>query len=272
MKSILKQKNWLVVKTFIFITILIPVGIMGYEFIILGKDSVVFLRDYPSVVGLSVIIYYSVVLVTGLLWLVVQLKTLLTLKNETKKNELLHLQSQVNPHFFFNMLNNLYGMVDKDAQKSKALILKLSELMRYSIYESEKEAVLLKEEVSYLENYSDLNRIRYHKEIAVQFNVHLEDENIRIAPLLLIILFENAFKHGVEKLGEKAYVKAILKASTKCLFFEIENNFDESASLESGGLGLKNLKRRLVLAYPKRHKLEIIKSDTTYIVTLELQL
>ncbi len=138
MTSILKRNNWLIVKTIVLITILIPIGITAYEFFVKGKDSVVFLADYPTVVGITVIIYYALLLVAGVFWVIMQLKSLMVLKNEKMKNELLHLQSQVNPHFFFNMLNNLYGMIDKDNEKSKALILKLSDLMRYSIYEGEK--------------------------------------------------------------------------------------------------------------------------------------
>ena len=132
MTSILKRNNWLIIKTIVLITIVIPVGITAYEFLVKGKDSVVFLADYPTVVGITVVIYYALLLVVGVIWIIIQLKFLMVLKNEKKKNELLHLQSQVNPHFFFNMLNNIYGMVDKDREKSKALILKLSDLIPIS--------------------------------------------------------------------------------------------------------------------------------------------
>ena len=104
MKSILKRNNWLILKIVVFITILVPIGITAYEFVVLGNNSVVFLGDYPSSVGIIIAIYYAIILVVGLIWLVMQLKSVLNLKNETKKNELLHLQSQVNPDFFFKML------------------------------------------------------------------------------------------------------------------------------------------------------------------------
>ena len=111
MISILKKNNWLIAKTIVLITIIIPIGITAYEFFVKGKNSVVFLADYPTAVGITVAIYYALLLVAGIIWVIFQLKFFMTLKNEKKKNELLHLQSQVNPHFFFNMLNNLYGMI-----------------------------------------------------------------------------------------------------------------------------------------------------------------
>ena len=164
---ILKKNNWLILKTIVLITIAIPIGITSYEIVVNEKESVMFLGDYPAAIGVTIAIYYALLLVAGIIWVIIQLKTLMTLKNEKTKNELLHLQSQVNPHFFFNMLNNLYGMIDKDTEKSKALILKLSDLMRYSIYEGEKSLVSLEEEVSYLKNYIELHQMRYHKSIDI---------------------------------------------------------------------------------------------------------
>ena len=147
----------------------------------------------------------------------------MVLKNEKTKNELLHLQSQVNPHFFFNMLNNLYGMIDKDTDKSKALILKLSDLMRYSIYEGEKNVVTLEEEITYLKNYIELHQMRYHKKIDIQFNTNLEDSPIKVMPLLFIILLENAFKHGVENLRDNAFISVNITSKNKTILFQIEN-------------------------------------------------
>jgi len=254
----------------VLITILVPVAITTYEFIVLGNESVVFLGDYPVVVGVVIVTYYCILLVLGLLWLVSQLKAVLNLKNETKKNELLHLQSQVNPHFFFNMLNNIYGMIDKDSEQAKQLILKLSDLMRYSIYEGEKSTVPLEEEVGFLKNYIDLHKMRYHKAIDIQFNVAIE-EDINIMPLLLVILVENAFKHGVENLRENAYVHINLIAHNKNLSFEIINNFDKDELPKVKGIGIKNLKRRLELVYPKKHTLNFTIANSIHKAKLELK-
>lgn len=272
MISLLKRNNWFVIKISVLISILIPLGIITYETVILGNNAVVFLDNYPSAIAIIVIIYYCLLLLGGILWITIQLKSVLNLKNETKKNELQHLQSQVNPHFFFNMLNTIYGTIDKDTNTAKNLILKLSDLMRYSIYEGEKNTVALHEEISYMKNYITLHRIRYNKKIDIQLNTDLANQNIQIKPLLLIILLENAFKHGVENLRENTYVTIDIRSNDKTLDFKIENNFDEKEIPKESGIGLKNLKRRLELAYPKKHKLTIQKNNSVFIAQLQLQL
>ncbi|NRB61398.1 MAG: histidine kinase [Winogradskyella sp.] len=188
------------------------------------------------------------------------------------KSEILHLQSQVNPHFFFNMLNTIYGTIDKDSALTKQLVLRLSDLMRYSIYEGNKQKVLLNDEVEFLQNYIYLHTIRYHKAIDVKFDIDIDDPKLEINPLLLIILLENAFKHGIEKLRENAFINVQLRTKNGMLDFGIENNFDENDSDEDNGLGISNLKRRLELVYPERYKLNIYKSNSIYKTYLEILL
>ena len=266
----LNKKTWLFIKVIICITIAIPVGILVYETIFLNKDSVVFFEGYPLFVSITIMIYYIILLLIGSMWVITQLKSLLSIKNEKKKSELLHLQSQVNPHFFFNMLNNLYGLVDKDKEKSKLLILKLSDLMRYSIYEGEKKLVFIEDEVEYLKNYIELHRMRYHKQIDIQFNIDIEKKELKLTPLLFIILLENAFKHGVENLREGAYVHIDLKANNKEICFEIKNNFDPDELPKNKGIGIKNLKRRLELIYPKKHRLFFSNNNSVFKSQIQL--
>jgi len=270
MISLLKSRNWLAIRIIVFVTIAIPVGITAYEFIVLGKDSVVFLGDYPSVVGVVVAIYYGILLIVGFIWIIKQLKEVLKLKNENRKNELSHLQSQVNPHFFFNMLNNLYGLVEKDSKKAQELILKLSELMRYSIYSGQEDSVSLDEEIKYLKNYIELHQMRYHKKIDVAWNTNITESGYKVKPLLFIILLENAFKHGVENLREDAYVKVNFKNGDNQIHFSVVNNFDVSSISEKQGIGLKNLKRRLQLVYPNKHSLSFSKVEGVYLAELNL--
>jgi len=269
MISILKRNNWFIVKTLVFVSIVIPVGITAYEIIILGKDSVVFLGDYPAALGIIAVIYYALLLVIGIIWIIMQLKSVMTLKNEKTKNELLHLKTQVNPHFFFNILNNLYGIVGKDAKKAQELILKLSDMMRYSIYEGEKEFVTLKEEVEYLKNYMELHQMRYQKKIDIIFNTQIR-EDYKVMPLLFILLLENAFKHGVENLRDNAFVHIDLNTNEGNLLFTVENNFD-SEIIGKSGIGLENLKRRLELVYPNKHNLSFSVTDDVYKAQLTLQ-
>jgi LytS/YehU family sensor histidine kinase len=209
-------------------------------------------------------IYFLLVFLLIIRWIFKQIKSIIKLKTEKAQTELLHLKSQVNPHFFFNMLNNLYGLVDKDSKKAQDLILKLSDMMRYSIYDGQKETVQLSEEISYLQNYIELHKMRYHKMIDIKFNIDVTDNDYDIMPLLFIILLENAFKHGVENLRENAYVYIHMKSENNEVHFNIENNFDKTLENEQEGIGLKNLKRRLELVYPKRHKLTFSKQNEVY--------
>jgi LytS/YehU family sensor histidine kinase len=197
------------------------------------------------------------------------IKLIINLKKEKTTTELMHLQSQVNPHFFFNMLNNLYGLVDKDSEKAKKLILKLSDMMRYSIYEGEKDLVSLKNEADYLKNYIGLHKIRYHKKIDVTFESDIQ-ENYKVKPLLFIILLENAFKHGVENLRDNAYIHAKIITKGNNICFEVENNFDPEIT-DTFGIGLENLKRRLELVYPNKHKLTFSTSNNVYNAQLILK-
>ena len=214
--------------------------------------------------GTFAFLYFLLLIFLLSRWIFNQTRSLIRLKDEKAKTELLHLKSQVNPHFFFNMLNNLYGLVDKDSKKAQELILKLSDMMRYSIYEGQKDLVPLTAEVDYLQNYIALHKMRYHKTIDVVFNQQCGETEVQIMPLLFIILLENAFKHGVENLRENAYVYINMSAENNEVYFDIENNFDATQDKEQGGIGLENLKRRLELVYPKSHTLSFSKTNDIY--------
>ena len=232
----------------------------------------ILIEQYGDTDALAIIaiFYFPLLIILIMRWVFKQTRAILTLKNEKAKTELLHLKSQVNPHFFFNTLNNLYGLVGTDAKKAQDLILKLSDMMRYSIYEGEKDTVSLEEEVEYLKNYIELHKMRYRKEIDIKF-INNISENHKVMPLLFIILLENAFKHGVENLRENAYVHINLKSEGNQLFFDIENNFDPTIETEHKGIGLNNLKRRLELVYPKKHTLSFSKTNDIYKAQLKIK-
>ena len=206
-----------------------------------------------------------------LLWLYEQWKWLQTLKSDKAKAELALLKNQINPHFFFNTLNNLYSLTVKHSDKAPEVILKLSDMMRYTIYEGKKETVSIKDEIDYLNNYIDLHKIRYHKQVDIKFT-HEVDNSIQIAPLLFIILLENAFKHGVETLSDAAFIHLSLTNEHNSIHFSIENNFDPNEHNSEKGIGLDNLKQRLQLIYPKSHTLTIEKSKKMYKVDLKIEL
>jgi LytS/YehU family sensor histidine kinase len=241
--------------------------------VIIGIVIVIFNDTFGKLEGFAefVVLYFILLIITIAHWVFKQIKSIIRLKNEKEKTELLHLKSQVNPHFFFNTLNNLYGLMEKDS-KEREMVLKLSDMMRYSIYEGQKDWVSLKQELDYLKNYIELQGIRYHKKSDVQFNSEIENPQAKIMPLLFIILVENAFKHGLENLEKDAYIHINLTEKDNNVNFIIENNFELQQAPNTEGIGLKNLKRRLELVYPNKHVLSFDVNTTSYTVKLSLKL
>jgi len=217
----------------------------------------------------SFFIFFLPIPVLFIIWIFEQWKWVQNLKAEKSKTELSLLRTQINPHFFFNTLNNLYALTIKNSKEAPDVILKLSDMMRYTIYEGEKETVKLADEIEYLNNYIELHKIRYKKSVEITFK-HEVDTNLSLAPLLYIILLENAFKHGIETLTENAFIYINLYEDKDFIYFEIENNFDPKEISEDKGIGLTNLKRRLSLIYPKKHKLTVDKTNNTYKATLKI--
>jgi LytS/YehU family sensor histidine kinase len=200
-------------------------------------------------------------------WFYQQWKWLKTLESKKSKAELSLLKSQINPHFFFNTLNNLYGLVVEKSDDAPDVVLKLSDIMRYTIYMGKEDFVPLQDEIEYLKSYIDLHKIRYQKKVDIQFNCS-QEKNGQVAPLLLIIPLENAFKHGVESLTENAYIHVDLKMTNGTIYFDIENNFERIESNKNRGIGLENLKQRLELLYPHKHKMQIEVKGTIYKLSL----
>lgn len=194
------------------------------------------------------------------------------LKNEHAKAELSLLKSKVDPHFFFNTLNNLYGLTVEKSEKAPDVILKLSDIMRYVIYDGDEERVSLKKEIEYLEKYIEIHKIRFKKQVDIIFEKDIENESEQIAPLMLVTLIENAFKHGIEQLADNAYLNIDLTVQKGKLVFLVENNFKERDKKKRSGIGLKNLQKRLQLIYPKKHSIELQKNDLVFTAKLNLML
>ncbi len=193
-----------------------------------------------------------------------------TLEKEKSNAELNLLKQQINPHFFFNTLNNLYALSLKKDEATPEVILQLSELMRYVIYKGREETVLLKEEVKYIEDYCELQQIRLYKDIDFKFTKNIENETIQIPPLLFIILVENAFKHGIEPAEDICFLHLELESDENSLVFICENSYEENPEKIVGGIGLENLKQRLDLRFPNQYQLNISEMETTYKVELRI--
>ncbi len=238
-----------------------------FSFVRLSAPSFeVYVTESKEIVIISLIIPIPIF---ALLWVYEQWKWIKSLQSQKTKAELSMLKAQINPHFFFNTLNNLYSLSVRNSDKAPGVILKLSDMMRYTIYEGEKEKVSLEDEVIYLNNYIDLHKIRYKKEVAIEFTQAIEEEN-SVTPLLFITLLENALKHGVESMTDRAYVKMHLKSKAGEVLFSVENNFDPSEVNKEKGIGLENLSRRLSLIYPNKHAFSITEQEGIFKAELKI--
>lgn len=202
-------------------------------------------------------------------WIIRLWKLNQQLRNERTNSELMLLKSQINPHFFFNTLNNLYGLAREKSDLTPDLILRLADMMRYTIYQGQRDSVSVQQEIEYLNNFIGLQQVRFNKQLQVEFKVDLQQE-LQLPPLLFINLLENAYKHGVEKLVDNAFVKIDLYADHQQMIFSVVNNFDPEESTNDPGIGLANLRKRLALHYPDRHQLQITQTDSCYSATLTL--
>ncbi|MEM9544322.1 MAG: sensor histidine kinase [Bacteroidota bacterium] len=194
------------------------------------------------------------------------------LEKEKSLAELNLLKQQINPHFFFNTLNNLYSMSLNEDKETPETILQLSELMRYVIYKGKEEKVRLKDEVKYMKDYIQLQMIRVHQNVNLKMDFKLDDEDLEVSPLLFVILLENAFKHGIEPAGDNSMLHISLKEQMRIIHFECLNSKPKDSSYKSGGIGLSNLKKRLEIVYPDRHALHIEEDACIYKATLKITL
>lgn len=192
---------------------------------------------------------------------------ILSLEKQQVQTELDLLKQQINPHFFFNTLNNLYGLSQKQSEQTPEVILQLSELMRYVIYRGKEQRVKIKEEINYLQDYSSLQKIRLHKTLDYQFRIDVEDDEVEIPPLLLVVLVENAFKHGIEPAEHMAFLHIHLTSKKEEIHFVCENSF-EGPTTSPGGVGLENLRRRLDLLFGKDYTLKLETKDAIFKVQL----
>jgi sensor histidine kinase YesM len=188
---------------------------------------------------------------------------------QLKEQELKFLKMQIHPHFLFNSLNTIYGFAIAKADEAPEMILKLSNLLDYILYQVEKPKVLLTEEVNHLEDYISLEKMRFHDTLKVNFNKEKLNDSLQIPPMLLIPFVENSFKHGVIIDGV-LNVDIRLKTASNCLFFEIENSSKRKEEA-STGIGLQNIRKRLEMLYPAKHQLEIIEKNDTFKVYLKIE-
>ena len=242
------------------------------------------LNDYtPITKGVIFIIlgiYFIVFIVITITLLIHNYKS--TLKSEDLKNkflqtqlqlkeqELKFLKMQIHPHFLFNTLNTLYGFALKKSDDAPDMILKLSNLLDYILYQVDKPSVLLSDEIKHIENYIALEKMRFQESLEVNFTKELHVENIEVAPMLLLPFIENSFKHGVQ-INDILKVDVFLKTSNNQLDFTVKNTAKKHVQTKSG-IGLDNIKKRLKMLFNTNHTLNILQEENTFNVELKIPL
>lgn len=193
------------------------------------------------------------------------------IKAERAKTELHYLKNQINPHFLFNSLNNIYALTVKKSDKTSEAIIRLSELMRYMLYQSDSKYTDLTREIAYIEDYIALQRLRITEPKSIEFKVSGKPEGKKISPLLLIAFIENAFKFGTAASLQNP-IKIVLKVTEQNVHFYCENPVVQYTKVDKdNGIGLENVRERLRLLYPNQHRLSIYEKDNKYCVTLTLE-
>ncbi|PHI18519.1 sensor histidine kinase [Lewinellaceae bacterium SD302] len=222
------------------------------------------------------------------------------MENRQLTSELRFLKAQINPHFLFNTLNNLYYLAVNNSEQTPEVIAKLSGMMRYMIHESNTEKVALAREVEYMENYLDLERLRLNEEVPITFEVEGDVTGTRITPLILITFLENAFKHGIGNAGGESWITVSLevippsvgakstgddadtgsrmgisRAAGRVLYYKVANSAvsqTDKTVREASGIGLANVRRRLDLSYPDAYELNVEQDEERYVVQLKINL
>jgi LytS/YehU family sensor histidine kinase len=191
------------------------------------------------------------------------------------ETELKYLKSQINPHFLFNSLNSVYALTLAKSDKAPEVILKISEILRYILYEGGEKVVGLKKEIEYIGNYLELEKIRFGNRLEIKLEIIGDSSGKEIAPMIFLPFVENSFKHGVNSNIGNSFVFINFDIYETGLNFEIKNNLPSHKPSESpdyqGGIGITNVKKRLNLLYPGKYTLAIEESEKTYNVKLQIE-
>ena len=220
-----------------------------------------------------------------IIFLAVAIKMITHIFNEKRRNqellkekleaELSFLKSQVQPHFLFNTLNNLYALTLQKSDNAPTMVLKLSELLDYMIYQSNTDFLPLQKEIEIIENYIALEKLRYGKRLSIRFQYSKNNNTLNIPPLILLPLVENAFKHGVRKNIQHSWITISLNNTEDRLHFLVENSNPKKANPKQdrkGGIGLQNVKKRLDMIYQDKYVLQINNLEDKYCVKLTINI
>ena len=198
------------------------------------------------------------------------------LAQENLQAELNFLRAQIHPHFLFNTLNNLYALTLKKSDKAPEVVLKLSDLLNYMLYECNQPKASLSKELELIHNYTELERLRYGDRLHIETKINGDPSSIQVAPMLVLPFVENAFKHGISESATNTWIKIEINIFDQHLQIIVDNSKETVTTKDEKGyregIGLKNVRRRLELIYPEKYELEIEDKITSFYVCLDLEL
>lgn len=235
-------------------------------------QSMQFFQGFNSVIFIFLILAISTSIKITLQWYSDE-KIRKDAENQKLNAELSFLKSQINPHFFFNTLNSIYSLATKKSDKTPEAIIKLSQLMRYIIYDSEKEMVPFNNEIDYIKNFVELQKLRLRENVFIDLKIYGNTNDKWIEPLLLLPFIENAFKHGIDYTKD-CTIKILISIHEDCLLFETENQIvkllNQTWNNKNSGIGLPNSEKRISLLYPGNHTLNISNENGKFKTILKL--
>jgi LytS/YehU family sensor histidine kinase len=273
----LQNSGWLkyLMTVIIFLLIFSPLRIVYLYFlfdnsplrqqVILNDQSMYFLSDFLVIIS-STLIKLS----ADWVW---NQQRLSKLEKQSIQSEIKFLKAQINPHFLFNTLNNIYALSLKKDPNTPDVILKLSGILRFILYECNEKEVPLISEWKYIHDYVDLERLRHSGEINIELNAFIGNKEFKIAPLILMTFVENAFKHGLREINNRSFIHINLYQNDDDLLFDIVNSIpdnSESITRERRGIGLENIKKRLNLLYLDQYNLNVVQEEKQYSIELKI--
>ncbi|WP_231478033.1 sensor histidine kinase [Xylanibacter brevis] len=198
-------------------------------------------------------------------------RRLAELERQNLEHQLAYLRYQISPHFFMNTLNNIHALIDIDPEKAQETIVELSKMMRYVLYDADKERVALNKELNFIETYIKLMRLRYTDKVRISLTLPADVPDRQLPPLMLISFVENAFKHGVSYQHD-SFIEVSMTVADNKFTFRCRNSKAKTPSQEKGGVGLANVRQRLNLLYGDRYSLRINEGANDYSVELNIPL
>jgi len=275
-----KIKTFVLLSFYAFVLSFYLISLIIFPFLIISKNEVNFVTLDKSFLDIYFVLVglYAAILIAILIKLIKysyeRQHLHLQLLREKTAAELEALRSQINPHFLFNTLNNIYTLSLKKSDQTPDVVLKLSEMLDYLLYECNSDKVQLTKEVKLIENYLYLQQIRYNKRLEITFHVEGRISDQMISPMMLLPFIENSFKHGVGKQRNEAWIKIDLLVQSNSIDFQVKNSHSgqhvDQVNKPSGGIGLSNVKKRLDLIYKNNHELSISSNDREYNIQLKL--